>query len=408
MVWFALSSLLCGVAPNTDALIAARALQGAGGALLTPGSLAIIEASFAPEDRSKAIGAWSGLGGVALAVGPFLGGYLIEAVSWRLIFLLNLPLTLAVILVSLRHVPESRDPAAGGRIDLPGAVLATLGLVGLCYGLIEGPGLGWSSPPVVAALVVGVLLLVSFLLVEARARHPMLPLGIFRSRQFTAANLVTFVVYGGLGGAFFLLPVELQQVAGYTPFESGAALLPVTAIMLLLSARSGALATRIGPRLQMSVGPLAVAAGLLLFARIDASGSYLSEVLPAVIVFGLGLAATVAPLTSTVLAAAPIEEAGVASAVNNDIARAAGLLAVAILPAAAGITGASYLQPALFSTGFRNAVFLAAAFCALGGILAAFTITNPTRRRATPAPSERQEMHCALDAPPLRRRGAEQ
>src|SRR5207249_11844040 len=186
VVWFALSSLLCGVAPNTDALIAARALQGAGGALLTPGSLAIIEASFAPEDRSKAIGAWSGLGGVALAVGPFLGGYLIGAVSWRLVFFLNLPLTVTVVLIAIRHVPESRDPTASGRIDLPGAVLATAGLVGVCYGLIEGPDLGWTSAPIVATLIVGVLCLLAFLAVEARSRHPMLPLGIFRSRQFSA------------------------------------------------------------------------------------------------------------------------------------------------------------------------------------------------------------------------------
>jgi EmrB/QacA subfamily drug resistance transporter len=408
VVWFALASLLCGLAPNTATLIAARVLQGVGGALLTPGSLAIIEASFAPEDRSRAIGAWSGLGGAAMAVGPFVGGYLIGAVSWRLVFFLNLPLTLAVVVITARHVPESHDPAAAGRIDLVGALLATLGLVGVCYGLIEGPDLGWASPAVLASLVGGVLFLGLFVLAEARVRYPMLPLSIFRSRQFSAANLVTLVVYGGLGGGMFLLPVELQQVARYTPLEAGAALLPVTAIMLALSARSGALASRIGPRLQMSVGPLIVAAGLALFARIDASGDYLSEVLPAAVVFGLGLAVTVAPLTSTVLAAAPIEEAGVASAVNNDIARAAGLLAVAILPAAAGITGASYLHPAQFSAGFRLAVFMAAAVCALGGVVAAFTIRNPARRRDTTTPRPSQETHCALDAPPLRRRAAEQ
>ena len=405
VVWFATASLLCGLAPNTEALIAARALQGVGGALLTPGSLAIIEASFAPEDRMKAIGAWSGLGGVALAIGPFAGGYLIGAVSWRLIFFLNLPLTVAVLLITARHVPESHDPAATGRIDALGAVLATAGLVGLSYGLIEGPDLGWGSPPVLAALVAGTASLGLFLLVESRVAHPMLPLSIFSSSQFTAANLVTLVVYGGLGGAMFLLPVELQQVSGYTPLEAGAALLPVTAIMLALSARSGALASRIGPRLQMSVGPIIVAAGLALFGRVE-TGSYLVEVLPAVIVFGLGLAATVAPLTATVLAAAPMEEAGVASAINNDIARAAGLLAVAILPAAAGITGASYLHPAVFSAGFHRAALMAAVVCALGGLLAAFTIQNPARRDTTSEP-ERQELHCALDAPPLRKRGAE-
>src|SRR5207237_4597717 len=261
-------------------------------------------------------------------------------------------------------------------------------------GLIDGPDLGWASTPTVSTLVVGVVCLVAFLVVEARVRHPMLPLGIFRSRQFSAASLVTLAVYGGLSGAMFLLPVELQQVAGYSPLAAGAALLPVTVIMLALSARSGALSSRIGPRLQMSVGPLIVALGLALFARFDASGSYLSEVLPAAVILGLGLAATVAPLTSTVLAAAPIEEAGVASAVNNDIARAAGLLAVAILPAAAGITGASYLHPALFSAGFRNAVFIAALTCAVGGLLAAITIRNPIRRPGATSPPARQEVHC--------------
>jgi MFS family permease len=236
----------------------------------------------------------------------------------------------------------------------------------------------------------------------------LLPLALFRSRQFTAANLVTLVIYGALGGGLFLLPIELQQVAHYTPLQAGTALLPITFIMLILSARSGALASRIGPRLQMSVGPLIVAAGMVLFARIDASGDYLLEVLPAVLVFGLGLAVTVAPLTSTVLDAAPTHEAGVASAVNNDVARAASLLAVAVLPPAAGITGTSYLDPQQLSEGFRNAVFIAAALCASGGLLAALTIRNPPAAR--PAPSEplveshRHSSHCALDAPPLRPR----
>jgi EmrB/QacA subfamily drug resistance transporter len=400
VVWFGVASLLCAVAPNILTLILARALQGVGGALLTPGSLAILEASFEPDDRSRAIGAWSGLGGVALAVGPFLGGYLIAAASWRLIFLINLPLVLAVVLISLRHVPETRDEGATGRIDVAGAVLATVGLMGLCFGLIEGPVLGFTSPLVLAALAAGVAGLVLFVVVEARVPHPLLPLGLFRSRQFSGANLVTLVVYAALGGALFLLPIELQQVAGYTPLESGIALLPITFIMLLLSARSGALAARIGPRLQMSVGPLVVAVGLALLVRITESGSYLTEVLPAVLVFGLGLAITVAPLTSTVLAAAPSHEAGVASAVNNNVARAGSLLAVAVLPAAAGITGASYLHPAQFDAGFRDAVLISAGLCASGGVLAALTIRNPVRRAR--AADERHCSHCALDGPPLR------
>jgi predicted MFS family arabinose efflux permease len=262
---------------------------------------------------------------------------------------------------------------------------------------------------VLTAAALGLAALAAFVAVERgaarRAVRPLLPLGVFRSRQFTGANLVTLVVYGALGGAIFLLPIELQQVAGYTPLASGVALLPITLIMLLLSSRSGALAARIGPRLQMTVGPLVVAAGMLLLARVGASGSYLTEVLPAALVLGLGLAIVVAPLTSTVLAAAPSEEAGVASAVNNDVARTASLLAVAVLPAAAGITGASYLHPQQFDEGFRNAVFISAVLCACGGLLAALTIRNPARRPARGAelaPARQHHSHCALDAPPRR------
>ena len=293
--------------PELGVLIAARALQGVGAALLTPGSLAILEASFVPEDRGKAIGAWSGLSGVATAIGPFLGGWLVQAASWRLIFLINVPVAAAVVVVARRHVPESRDPDASGRIDVVGGLFVTGGLVGLTYGLIEGPGSGWTAPTVLAALVGGVVLLAGFVGWERRTPAPMLPLSLFTSTQFTATNLVTFVVYGALGGALFLLPIQLQQVAGYSPLQAGTSLLPVTVLMLALSARSGALAARIGPRLQMSLGPVLVGAGLALLARVDGSGNYLTEVFPAVVVFGLGLAATVAPLTATVLAAAPAE-----------------------------------------------------------------------------------------------------
>ncbi|HEY3811349.1 MAG TPA: DHA2 family efflux MFS transporter permease subunit [Acidimicrobiales bacterium] len=403
-VWFAVSSLACGVAPNAPALIGARALQGIGAALLTPGSLAILQASFAPDDRSKAIGAWSGLGGVAAAVGPFLGGWLIDAVSWRLIFFINLPLAAATVLISTRHVPESRDPTVSGRIDAGGAALVTLGLIGLIYGLIEGPVLGWHSTLTVVALVGGALALIAFWAVEGREPHPMMPPAVFRSVQFSAANAVTFAVYGGLGGALFLLPVDLQQVSHYSPLGAGAALLPVTILMLVLSARSGALAARIGPRLQMSVGPIVVAAGLALMVRATGSSGYLVDVLPPVAVLGLGLAITVAPLTSTVLAAAPAEHTGVASAINNDVARTASLVAVAVLPVAAGITGDSYLHPAQFASSFHSAMLLAAAACAVGGVLAVFTIDNPPRRVAPAAgPPIRHHSYCALDGPPWRR-----
>jgi EmrB/QacA subfamily drug resistance transporter len=401
VVWFAVASVLCGIAPSADALIAARALQGVGAALLTPGSLAILEASFAPGDRGKAIGAWSGLSGVAVAIGPFVGGWLVEAASWRLIFAINLPVAVVVVLVTRRHVPESHDPDGTGQIDIAGAVLVTLGLVGLTYGLIEGPAGGWTDPVVQTALIGGVLLLVAFVAWESRARAPLLPLSLFASTQFTATNVVTFVVYGALGGALFLLPIQLQQVSGYTALQAGVSLLPLTAIMLALSARSGALAARIGPRVQMSVGPVLVGFGLALFTRVDENGSYLTQVLPAVTVLGLGLATTVAPLTATALATAPARHAGMASAVNNDVARAAGLIAVAVLPALAGITGTAYLDPAQFSAGFHTASLISAGVCVLGGALAAVTIRNP--RPTVPAPpTAMQYRHCGIDAPPAR------
>jgi EmrB/QacA subfamily drug resistance transporter len=401
VVWFALASLLCALAPNAPTLIGARVVQGIGAALLTPGSLAVIEASFVPADRGRAIGAWSGLGGVATAVGPFLGGWLIQAASWRLIFLINVPIAAVVVLLALRHVPESRDPAAPRRIDLVGGALATAGLVGLVYGLIDGPARGWPAPAL-AVLAGGLALLIGFGWWESRTPTPMLPLRLFAVRQFSATNAVTFVVYGALGGCLFLLPIQLQRVDRYTPVQAGLALLPVTLVMLAFSGWSGTLAGRIGPRLQMSVGPVVVGAGLALLALTGrAGGSYLTEALPGVLVFGLGLAITVAPLTATALSAAPPEQAGIASAVNNDLARAGGLIAVAVLPAAAGISGAAYLDPARFATGFRTAAFLGGALCVLGGVLAVLAIRNPPPP-APAAPRPRSTSHCGLEAPPLR------
>jgi EmrB/QacA subfamily drug resistance transporter len=400
VVWFALASLLCSVAPTAGILIAARALQGVGAALLTPGSLAILEAVFRPDDRGKAIGAWSGFSGVGTAVGPFLGGWLVQAASWRLIFVINLPLAALVVAVTLRHVPESRDPGATAPVDVTGGVLVTAGLIGLTYGLIQGPVNGWASGPVLIALIAGVFLLGVFGWWERRASAPMLSLSLFASTQFTATNVVTFIIYGAIGGALFLLPIELQQVSGYTPLQAGISLLPVTAITLVLSARSGALAARIGPRLQMSVGPILVGTGIALFALIGPSGDYLTEVLPGVTVFGFGLAVTVAPLTSTVLAAVPAEHSGMASAVNNDVARAAALIAVALLPAAGGITGDAYRHPAVFSSGFHTASLVSAGLCVAGGLLAAATIRNPSRAEAALRPAQEHALHCAIDAPP--------
>jgi EmrB/QacA subfamily drug resistance transporter len=406
IVWFALASLACGLAPSAGFLVGARAVQGVGAALLTPGSLAILQASFVPDDRSRAIGAWSGLGGVATAIGPFLGGWLISAVSWRLVFYINLPVAAAVIAMAARHVPESRAPGPRPPLDVTGAVTISLALAGITYGLIAASGSGWASLPVLVSLAAGAALFAVFIVAEARNPDPMLPLSVFRSRQFSGANAVTFVVYGALGGALFLVPVVLQSAFGYSPLAAGVALLPVTIIMLVLSARSAALAARIGPRLQMTAGPLVIAAGLVLFTRLHGSGNYFTQVLPAVLVFGFGLAINVAPLTATALAAAPAEHAGIASAVNNDVARAASLIAVAVLPGVAGITGDVYLHPAALTRGFHNAVLIAAAVAAVGGLLAALTIRNPVRAAEVAAAAQPEAElnypHCALDAPPLR------
>lgn len=395
VVWFAVASSLCAVAPDPLVLVAARALQGVGAALLTPGSLAILEASFRPQDRGKAIGAWSGLSGVGTAAGPFVGGWLVQAASWRWIFVINVPIAVAVVLVAVRHVPESRDSGTSGRVDVAGGVMVTLGLVGLTYGLIEGPARGWTSSAVLSTLALGIALLVAFVLWQRRATNPLLPLNLFSSTRFSATNAVTFVIYGALGGALFLLPIQLQQVSGYTPLQAGTALLPVTVIMLTLSARSGALAARLGPRLQMSVGPVLVGLGLGLLTRVRADGGYLTEVLPAVTVLGLGLATTVAPLTATALAAVPAQHAGIASAVNNNVARAAALIAVAVLPAAAGIDDAAYRSAARFSAGFHIASLITAGLCVLGGVLSALTIRD-TRQDRVPV----SRSHCALEAPP--------
>jgi EmrB/QacA subfamily drug resistance transporter len=410
IAWFALASVLCGIAPDGQLLIAMRALQGVGGALLTPGSLAIIQASFTPEDRARAIGAWSGLGGLAVAAGPVLGGYLVSAASWRWIFFINVPFALFVLAVSARHVPESRDPSSTRGVDLPGAALGVVSLVGITYFLIEGSARGWGSPEVLASAAIAVAASIGFVSIERSASSPMLPLDIFKNRQFSGTNAVTFVVYGALGGALFLVPIALQVVLRYSPLESGLSLVPITIIMLVFSARSGRLASRIGPRLQMSVGPLVVAGGLALLVRAVSGSNYLEYVLPAILVFGSGLAITVAPLTATAMESASSEHAGIASAVNNDVARLAGLVAVAILPWLAGITGMSYLHRHELHSEFQTAVLIASGLCAVGGVLAAVVIRNPARIRATPletavaghtAGFAAEGLHCAIDAPPL-------
>jgi EmrB/QacA subfamily drug resistance transporter len=329
---FGAASLVCAAAPSVALLVAARALQGGFGALLVPSSLAIITTVFTGPERAAAIGSWTAGTSAAIAVGPPLGGFLVDAFSWRVIFALNVPLVLVCFALVVRAVPEC--PGSGvRRIDVPGVVLCVLGLAGPVYALIEQPALGWSDPRVWAALVGGVGAGAAFVAYERVAPDPMLPPSIFRTRNFAVGNLVTLVVYAGLGAATFFVALFLQQVAGYSALEAGFALLPITLVLIALSRRFGELSARLGPRLFMSAGPLTGGIGLLGFARLDARADYLTGVLPAGLVFGLGLAMTVAPLTATVLESADRRYAGIASGVNNAIARVAGLLAIAAVGA---------------------------------------------------------------------------
>ena len=403
--WFAAASLLCGLAPGIETLVAARVLQGMGGALLTPGSLALLEASFRPEDRARAIGAWSGLGGVGGALGPFLGGWLVQVASWRLVFLINVPLAAVVVAAGLRHLPESRNPDAARRLDLAGAATAAGGLTGISYGFIAWSARGGRSPAVLAALGLGVAGLAAFVLRERRAEEPMLPLRVFSSPTFAAANAVTFAVYAALGGVFFLVVLNLQVVTGFAPLAAGMAMLPITVLMLLFSARAGALSQRLGPRIPMTLGPAVCALALLLLARVGASASYLKDVLPAVALQGIGLSLTVAPLTAAVLGSVDDRHAGLASAVNNAVARAAGLLAVAILPLAGGLGKGSLTDPLALAPMYRKAMWICAGLLAAGGAIALAAIPGrtsaiPAARPARPAIA-RGFYHCDVAGPPL-------
>jgi EmrB/QacA subfamily drug resistance transporter len=340
---FAATSALCAIAPTAELLIGARALQGIAGALLVPGSLAILAATFEGEARGRAVGLWTAWAGISTLVGPAGGGLLVE-VDWRLIFWLNLPLIALTILLAHRSVSESSDPEACPGIDFLGIALSAIGLGGPVFALIEQPTHGWSDPLVAIPLVTGIACLIAFVWWEGRARAPMMPLSLFRSRNFSVVNLETLCVYGGLYGATFFLTLFLQQVAGYTPFAAGAAGIPTTVIMFALSGRFGALAGRIGPRLLMGFGPLLGALGLVLLMRVDSGGDYLTTVLPALVPFGVGLAMTVAPLTATVLDSVDERHVGVASGVNNAGARVAGLVAIAAFGAIISAQFASVLD----------------------------------------------------------------
>ena len=397
VAWFALASLACGLAPTVEVLIAARALQGVGGALLTPGSLALISASFHGPDRSAAVGAWSGLGGVAGAIGPFLGGFLVEW-TWRAVFLINIPLAALVILVALRHVPESRDQESAPGLDVSGAVLGALGLGLLTWGLtalgadgVTAIGLGTTAAGVVA--------LVAFVLVETRSSHPLVPPALFANPVFRAANVATLLIYGPLSVVFVVLVLQLQTVAGFSPVAAGTALLPLTVLMLLFSARVGALAGRIGPRLLMTVGPLVSACGLLLLLRVGPDASWFTDVLPAMLVFGAGMTLTVSPLTATVLDAAPDRFVGAASGVNNAVARAAGLLAVAVIPGLAGITGDAYTDPVALNAGFRTSVLISAALVVLAAVVSFLFIRRSRSAPATDRVRVEECFRCEVTAP---------
>ena len=381
LIAFGVTSMLSGAAPSIGTLIAARALQGVAAALLVPGSLAIISASFRPEDRGAAIGAWSGLAGVTTAIGPFLGGFLIDSVSWRLVFLINPPIVAVTALLAYRHIPETRDEEAGHHVDVLGGAVLALGLAGVVDALIEGPAHGWTAPTLVLGLG-GLAALVAFVVIELRSAAPMVPLSVFRSRQFSGANAVTFVVYGALGSVTFLLVVHLQTDLGYSALEAGASLLPLTVLMLAFSARMGALAQRIGPRLPMTIGPIVVGIGVALLARVQAGTTYWTTVFPAAVVLGLGLTITVAPLTAAVLGAVEDRHAGIGSAINNAVSRIAGLLAVAVLPAAAGLATANGGLD--LAHGFGRAMDLAGGLAAIGGVLAWFTIRTSARVASVP------------------------
>jgi EmrB/QacA subfamily drug resistance transporter len=376
VAWFSGASLLCATAPSAGWLVTGRLLQGVGAALLAPASMAVLQASYRPSERGRAIGAWVGLSGLGGTAAPFLAGWLLDAGSWRWVFLISPLLSVPVVVMTLRHMPETRDTGAPRHLDLPGALLGLVALGALTYATMAAAGHPVVSLSVLGAAVLSLGAFLGFWTWERRARQPMLPPSWFRSRQFTATNAVTFLVYGAINGFLFLALIEFQVVAGFSALVAGVAFLPSTALTLLLSSRSGRVAARIGPRLPLTVGPLVCASGILLALRVTPSAGYLGDVVPAVTVFGVGLVLTIPPLNASVLAAVSDEHSGLASGVNNAVACAAGLLTVAALPAIVGLTGERYTDPAQSLPAFRGALVLCAGAMVAGGALAAFTVRN--------------------------------
>jgi len=398
LVGFGATSVLCAVAPSVELLIAARALQGIAGALLVPGSLSLVAACFEGAARGQAVGTWTAWTGIAVVIGPAGGGALVEALSWRAIFWINVPLIAFTVALAVRGVRESSDPEAFHGLDVPGIVLSALGLGGPVFALIEQPGRGWGDPLVFGPLFAGLLCLALFVVREARARHPMLDLALFRIRNFWVANLTTFASYAGLIAALFFITIFLQQVGGYSPVEAGLATTPVSIVLFLLSPRFGRLASGTGPRLPMTAGPIVAGAGLLLLLRVGADAAYLPDVLPGVLVFSLGLAATVAPLTATVLDSVDERHVGIASGTNNGISRVAGLLAIAVLGAVisasfdasvgGGVSGGplTAAAPNASTDAFHLGIAITGLLMVAGGIVAAVGIENPSKQTdAVPA-----------------------
>ena len=392
-VWFAGASLLCGAASNVEVLIAARVLQGVGAALLTPGSLAILQASFRQDDRARAVGAWSGLGGAVGAMGPLVGGWLVDGPGWRWAFLINVPVAVVVVVLTRAAVPETRDPHAD-HLDLVGAGIAVITLGTGTWALTEAGTRGWTDTVVVAAGFVAVVGAALFVRRMMTTPEPLVPPTLFRSRAFTVTNLATVLLYASLGVTFFLVAYELQVGAGWSALGAGVALLPATVLMLVFSARSGALAERIGPRLQLTVGPLLTAAGLLLLTRIGPDASWASDVLPGAVVFGVGLVTFVAPLTATIMGSVSPDQVSTASGVNNAVARTASLGALAVIPVVSGLTTAA--GPDEVTDAFHISLVVAAVLAAAAGPLCFVGLGTHVRGRRSA-----RQLYCSVDGPPL-------
>jgi EmrB/QacA subfamily drug resistance transporter len=393
IVWFGIASLMCGAAQSMGWLIAARTLQGIGGALIVPGSLALIQGSFHPDDRNRAVGWWAGVSGVAGAAGPIVGGGLIDLAGWRWVFFINVPLAVVLALLLIAHVPESRDDERPRRFDIGGALLAGAALAGMTYALTQTSDGGWAT----AAGLAGLAVFAAFLLVEHRSSAPMLPLWLFSSRQFSAANLASFFAYGGLAGMFFLIPVQLQLTAGYSAWEAGLTLLPLTILTLVLSPYGGELTTRFGARRPLAAGALSCTVAALLATRIGADASFVSHVLPVVVLTGIGVPLITPPITTVVLSAVPEGRAGIASAVSNGVARAAGLVVVAALPLLAGLPQDIAEDPAALDSGFGTSMIICAGLFLTGGLVSWVGLptfaasTRPLARHCSSVISPHQE-----------------